>query len=189
MRSISPGFYVALSQRELVAEAPLIRLYWNIAAGGAETLVRSITAGLGDADCSFRLKVLNDPAMFDRCDAAVLYLEASGSAAISDVLGDVYRQVEHFLKPSIPALTRPAGRGVGFASDPGRNESFGQHRCRLLSDGLIHAKELGARSLSMRTQVVLDRFVRAGIDPEQPYRTIQLGSDFTYDLDGGRERR
>ncbi len=72
---ISPGYYLALSDQadDAGEEHPLVRLYWNIQPEGAEILVRTATRWLNEARLFFKLKLLNNPTAYTRCDAGVLY--------------------------------------------------------------------------------------------------------------------
>jgi hypothetical protein len=172
LRSMSPGYYVACGDR-LPAEDgrhPLVRLYWNLRASGAVPFVRSATSCLNGAGVPFRLKVVNDPRGFTRCDAAVVYLAAPDLARAGDLLQAVYRQVSPHLNSMIPALTKRLASGLGYAEDPGGEESFGQYRCRQLADGIIRAYERRARRVDDRLAVVAERFAEDGVDLGEPYR-------------------
>ena len=109
-----------------------------------------MTTRLNRSELPFSIKVLDDPSRFTRCDAAVLYVEKETYLEVVDRLAEVYREVAHFLKPETPVFTKSLCTGVGLAEDPGRSESFGQHRCRLLAEGAVRCHEQGVRSLEMR---------------------------------------
>ena len=169
--NISPGFYMAAGDHDLAVEKPdfLIRLYWNLTERGAVPFVQAGTGMMNEARLPFRLKVINDTSAFDRCDAGVIYLTKSDCANNLDLVSDLYRTVAPHLKAGVPAFTRWLAPGLGFAEDPLGDESFGQHRCRLLADGMIRAREAGQRSLSGRLQTVIDRFAEAGTALDLPY--------------------
>jgi hypothetical protein len=171
MPATSPGFYLALGDEPLaIAQGETwVRLYWHLTAAGAAPFVARVTRALNAAGLPFRLKVVNDPSRFDRCDPAVLYLRTGDYAAAVEPLQELYAAVAATLRPGIPALTRPLAPGLGLAEDPGRGESFGQHRCGLLADGLIHARERGAGSVGERLRAVEQRFAAEGIGLEAPY--------------------
>ena len=130
----------------------LVRVYWNLTATGAVTFIRTATRVLNGADAYFRLKVVNDAARFERCDAAVLYMRKSDYGAARELLRRIYSDVVCVLKPETPALTKPLAPGVGFAEDPGRGNSFGLHRCCLLADGMPLTRRA---KLLMATQSVV----------------------------------
>jgi hypothetical protein len=151
--ALSPGFCF------VVSDAPTgtfdVRVYWNITHAGAPVLVEAITSRLNGDGIPFRLKVADHPHRFDRCDAAVLYLEAEAFGAVRTTLREVAAALT--LEPSIPAFTLELAPGVGLAEDDG-GESFGTQRCALLAEAIVDARE------------VADRFAEAGVDIDAPYR-------------------
>jgi hypothetical protein len=180
---ISPGYYLALSNhgnnpKELKR---LVRLYWNLRAEGAEPFVRTATGLLNEVRVFFKLKVLNDPRSYTRCDAAVMYIRKEDYPAIADILGRIYPRIAPNLKPSTPIFTKFLAPGIGLAEDPGQSQSFGQHRCRLLADGMIRAYEQGARSLDQRLQIVTDRYAAEGISLSRPYLNPNSADDYTFE--------
>jgi HopA1 effector protein family len=181
---ISPGFYMALSEQEIVYDnsQPLVRLYWNLTAEGAVPFVRTVTSMLNRAHLPFKLKVLHDPGLFTRCDAAVVYVFKADYLAVADILGRVYPEIVNHLKPGTPVFTKVLARGVGFAEDPGQAKSFGQHRCQLLADGMIRAYEQGARSIDERLQVVVDRFAEDRISLDRPFLNPDSSDDYTFQV-------
>src|SRR5262249_47974862 len=90
MLGLSPGFYVALGDEGHEPGEPLIRLYWNLFRDAAAPFVGAATAMLNDAGVPFRLKVLNDPALYDRCDAGVLYLERRDGDRVGSIIAAVH---------------------------------------------------------------------------------------------------
>lgn len=181
--SISPGFYMASGDEPLDPEdsqQTLVRMYWNLTAEGAVPFVRHATSALNRAHLPFRLKVVNDPARFTRCDAAVVYVPKSDYEAAAEVLEKVYPKVAISLRQEIPALTKPLASGIGLAEDPGQGESFGQNRCQLLAEGMIRAHEQGKKSAKERLQAVADRFAEDGISLEAPF--LNPGSSDDYDF-------
>lgn len=183
--SISPGYYVAAGDLELrAAGAPgLVRVYWNVTADGAPVLVRSLTQALNAEGIPFKLKVLNDPSLYTRCDSAVLYIAASDYADAGDALGRASQGTRAFRNPGTPAFTRRLSSGVGFAEDPGDGESFGLSRCRILAEGMILAHERRSRSLVGRLRVVEECFADRGVSLDRPYlnpgSSADLGESWT----------
>lgn len=173
LRSMSPGYYVACGDRPPADEGPhvLIRLYWNLRESGAVPFVRLATSRLNGAGVPFRLKVVNDPRGFTRCDAAVIYLLDPDFARARDLVESVYEEVSPHLDAMTPALTKRLAPGLGLAEDPGGEESFGQCRCRQLAEGIVGAYERRARRIEDRLALVAARFAEDGVDTGEPYRT------------------
>jgi hypothetical protein len=171
---VSPGFYLVRGNVEISSHEPLVRLYWNLTAEGAPVLIRQATTELNGAGVPFNLKVVNAPELYQRCDAGVLYLPRSAYPAV-EVLAGIYAAVGGLLRRSTPAFTKELAPGLGVAEDPGDGRSFGEHRCRLLAEGLVRAYELGATD---RRAVVQERFADAGVSLQTPY--LNLGSPDRY---------
>lgn len=178
--AISPGYYMALGNNRLRGDdaEPLVRFYWNIDPEGASSLMRNMTASLNDAGHPFRLKVLNDPAHFTRCDAGVLYIIKSHYEQVGRLLASIYEAVAPHMREGVPALTKMLAPGLGIAEDPGRGESFGLHRCNVLAEGLVRAYERGAHSLPDRIAVVEETFSEYHISLHAPY--LNPGSEDAY---------
>ena len=134
-----------------------VRVYWNVAAGGAPRLVAAVTGVLNAAGVPFRLKVADHPYRFARRDAAVLYLA-----------GDVFRERRHelvvlarglALRPGVPAWTLELAPGLGAAEDRD-GESF----------GMWPGARARRRGRGARVTAVAARFAEDGVELDAPYR-------------------
>jgi len=166
---IAPGFYTACGDEPLESDRrrPLVRLYWNLTATGAPLFVRQATSRFNMAGVPFRLKVLSEPGAFSRCDAGVVYLEDDGDW--QSLAQSVHAQLSRHLRSRTPVFTRPLAPGLAMAYDTGTEESFGQHRCRLLADAVLTAHETGVRAAQDVLAVVERRFAEEGIDLDAAY--------------------
>lgn len=184
----SPGFYIAASDKELVQGdwKNIIRIYWNITPAGAINLMRSVTSIFNRAFVPFRLKVLNDPAGFTRCDAVVLYLRRDDYHQMQKTIEAIYSELTGDLKIGTPVFTKPLTEEVGLAEEPLHGPSFGLHRCRVLADGLIRAHTEGKKTTEERVSVIADMFQAEGINLEKPF--LNLGSDDIYSFTAGIHR-
>jgi hypothetical protein len=163
----SPGFYTALSDVPEGA-GPLTRFYFNVTAAGAPPLVASITARLNAAGVGFRLKVVNDPAGFDRCDPAVLYVEDGDRRVVESAMAEIAADVTDELELMVPALTQRIRPGVAWAEDDGGAEGFGMRRCMLIAEA--DTREPRAGILDVRRERVAEAFAEAGMDIGRPWR-------------------
>jgi hypothetical protein len=171
----SPGFYTAVGDAGGPPSADgMVRVYWNVGRPGAAALVGALTTRLNRAGVPFRLKVADHPYRFARCDAAVLYLGADRFRATSGALRDVAGELGGRLRSAIPAFTRRLVPGVGLAEEFGGGQSFGERRCALLADAIVHAAELGCTGAATRLVVVADRFAADGVSIDAPYREPAL---------------
>ncbi len=179
--AISPGFYMALSDAPYQPDGqPVVRFYWNLYAWGAVPFLRSASSRLNQSQLPYRLKLINHPDRYTRCDAAVLYLLKEDVERAVPVLADLYTTVRRDLKAPVPALTRQIAPGVGLAEEPPGGESFGMHRCRLLADGIVRGWEQGAQTVEERLAIVVERLAEAGVDIDRPY--LNPGSTDDYEI-------
>ena len=174
--NFSPGFYMALGNKELMRDEPsgTLRWYWNLTASGAVSFVERTTKALNRADLPFTLKVLDDAAQYTRCDAVVLYIRKGDFHQVSVILKRFYRALETSLRPGTPALTKRLAAGVGIAESPPSGLSFGLTRSRAMAEGMLRAYEAGKTSIEDRLQSVEECFIEDGFDFESPY--LNLGS-------------
>lgn len=173
---VSPGFYMAMGDRELRRDEPsgVLRLYWNLTAAGAVRFMEKTTEALNAAELPFTLKALDDATKYTRCDAVVLYIHKDHFRQAAPILEDIHQALDMSLRPATPALTRRLAAGVGLAESPPSGLSFGMSRCRALAEGMLRAHEANRASIEDRLQSVEECFVEDGIDFESPY--LNLGS-------------
>jgi hypothetical protein len=176
----SPGFYLALGDKELPppGREPIVRLYWNISVNAAPHLMESVTSKLNEAGVPFRCKMISAPDTYARCDAAVLYLPKRCYPSAEEILAAIHHGLRADIGDAVPALTKQLAPGLGLAEDPGDGNSFGMHRCDLVAEGIIRAREHRLRSVQKRLAIVLTCFSEAGIDGDHPY--LNPGSVDTY---------
>ncbi|MEU4769140.1 lanthionine synthetase LanC family protein [Actinosynnema sp. NPDC023794] len=159
----SPGHYLALSDEPVPPASPVVRVYWNCTPRAALSLVAELTSSLNGDGIPYQLKVLDDPAAFDRCDAVVLYLPADAFLAAHPLLDRAHRLLADDRRARVPVFTKQLGAGVGLAEDTDNGRSFGMHRCRLLADGLVEASAEGRRTLLARLTFVDEYLAEQGV--------------------------
>jgi hypothetical protein len=179
----SPGFYMALAERPFDESEGLLRLYWNLTPAGAVPFVREATRLVNEAGFGARLKVANDPRLYDRADAAVLYMPRAEALQGAGLVRELHAVVAPQLGPAVPAFTRRLAAGVGLAEDPGGGQSFGQSRCNLVSDGLVRAWEQGITGQDERVEAVRERIAAEGIDPDAPYLRPGVSDEYDMQID------
>ena len=170
--ALSPGFFTVLGDVDLRSAASdlIVRLYFNVSHAGAVGLVAQLTATLNRARVPFRLKVVDHPLRFGRCDAAVLYVGADAIRGRARLFRRLMDAASGWLEPRTPVFTRQVAPGVGLGEERGdAAESFGMRRCGLLAEGLVDAHERRIRDVEGRLRVVEHHFVEAGIDLDAPH--------------------
>jgi hypothetical protein len=185
-RTTQPGFYFVFGEAlvDQQDDFGVVRLYWNVTADGAPTLVGGITQALNRLAIPFRFKCLCFPNLFDRSDAAVLYVAKRHYRITAALLADVHRAVRPTLKTPTPLFAKPLADGLGLAEDPKTGESFGMSRCHLLAEAVCQAHERGLDAAEARLNAVAAAFAAAGLSLERPY--LNAGSTDRYEF---QERR
>ena len=177
--AFSPGFYLARSDAGFSRSEParMVRLYWNVTSSGAPLLMRAITQSLNRAHVPFLVKVSTTLPQVQRCDAAVLYVQAAELPLIADAVAAAYRTVSRDVHRAVPAFTKALGPGLGFAEDPGLGESFGLHRCGLLADAIVEAAARGVRTTDGVLEVAARHFAERSLDLQRPYLNAGSAGD------------
>jgi hypothetical protein len=182
LRHLAAGYYLAIGdgdQRDRPGTPePLTRLYWHLTARAAVPYMAAVTATLNALHVPFRTKVLSDPNMYLRADAAVLYLERRFCPLLGTAIPAIHRRIATDLRPQVPLFTKPLARGLGLAEDPHNGMSFGQHRCKLMALGLWRSFLQGDRTAESRAATLAAVFREAGRDPAAPY--LEPGSRDEY---------
>lgn len=129
------GFYYAYGDKH---EADMgtfaVRIYFNLYPKGAAQWIQLITEQLNHYQIPFIAKCLSHPALFDRADTAVLYLNKADYNFAANLLPAIIQELDAVLADAIPLFTKRLAKGVAFAeSPPVTHESFGTSRCQILA--------------------------------------------------------
>jgi HopA1 effector protein family len=180
--ALSPGFFTVVGDVDLAAGPHdlIARLYLNVTCDAAPMLVEEMTSALDRAGVPFRLKVVDHPERFARCDAAVLYLHAADLRRRRRLLRRAVEASAVGLNSPTPVFTKPLATGVGLGEERGAGESFGMRRCLILAEAVLAAHERRIRDLGGRLLLVERHFADAGIDLDVPY--LERGSEDGYSL-------
>lgn len=161
-----PGFWFAHGAGGPDPERRLVRVYLNVGEESAEPLTAALTAALARLAVPFTFKVADRRALLARRDSAVLYVEARHFRLAAELVLDAVEALPVPLGEDAPPLTRPLARGIGVAEEPGDGSSFGMHRCGLVAEGVLRARDGGVEE---RLDAVEARFAERGVDPERPW--------------------
>jgi hypothetical protein len=180
---MSPGYYMALGNQGLTLDlaAPIVRFYWNLRNSGAARLVGAATCALNQERVPFRLKVINDPDGFTRCDAGVLYVQKRDYLLVAQAISGIHAEVAADLKPGTPVFTKPLAPGLALAEEPVRSaDSFGTHRCGLLAEAIIRAWEQKSEAIQERMEVLAACFAEEGLSLHTPFLNAGAVDDYPY---------
>jgi hypothetical protein len=79
----------------------------------------------------------------------------------------------------VPLCSKRIAPGIGLAEEPLTGESFGMHRCRLIAEAIIYARQSGRATVEDGWQVLCEHFAERGQSVTQPW--LNPGSIDTYD--------
>ena len=166
-----PGFYFAFGEMlsDVWDEHNLLRFYFHAPSEVAPDLLAYLTAALNRRLAPFKIKVLNEPVLFPRTDAVVLYLAKRYYELTVRLIRQMPEPLSRGLRPATPLFTLPVQPGVGLAEDPNTGESFGMNRCRLTAEGIVDAWRNGDASTPARIRSVAARFAQEGYNLDLPY--------------------
>jgi HopA1 effector protein family len=165
------GFYFAFGETidSTLEGRPAVRFYWNVPADAAPDLMRTLTLTLNAIGVPFAFKCLRNAAAYNRRDAGTLFVPQSSYAVTIASLHKIHDAVADRLRPDVPLFAKQIMPGLGFAEDPGANESFGMQRCRLLAEGLWAAFVRGAAETPAVVEELKRHFTMNGVDLNRPY--------------------
>lgn len=138
-RNLQPVFYHVFSNEMFPQEAEIGRFYWNVSAEGAPKLINLLTTTLNDYKIPFQFKCLNHPELYVRSDSAVLYVSKKHVQLVAIILKNVIPNLEPYLVDEIPMFAKQLFKGVGYAEDPGKGQSFGMSRSSTIAEALVDA--------------------------------------------------
>jgi hypothetical protein len=174
LREMLPGYYTVLGEADQRGDNTdsgngIIRFYWHLTADAARLWIRELTRLFNGADVAFHAKVLNDPGAYIRADAGVLYVARTDLTEAMALLPDLHRAVSPLLRETTPMFTMRLTSGLAVAEDPGDGRSFGEHRCRLVAEGLARAFKADRSGPHELADSVAARFAEDGLDITRPW--------------------
>jgi hypothetical protein len=162
------GFWTAHSPAGK-PEHGLVRLYWSVGAQNAGAVLHRLTTTLDASGARYMLKCPARAAGYDRVDTLVLYLDRERWPRVRPAMVRVARASHALLRSATPPLTQVLAPGLAFAEDPGRDESFGQSRCRALASGALALAAARPPRADDGVPFLTDALRSAAIDPDRPW--------------------
>ncbi|MDD1477914.1 T3SS effector HopA1 family protein [Arthrobacter sp. H16F315] len=169
--NMSPGFFMVLGDQDdtPMEAAGRVRYYFHLAPRSASMFLELVTSAMNGIGVPFRVKVLNHPEAYRRCDAGVLYVPRIHHERVLPSLLEVHRRLAPTIGPRVPAFTKLVRPGLGVAMDPGDGSSFGQHRCGIVARALVDAHASQVRGTNARLEAVRQAFRYARLDLNRPH--------------------
>ena len=147
----------------------MVRVYWNCPSATAPALVAGLTEVGERHRIRYTLKCPSASHWFARVEPVVFYLGVPEWAVVKPALRGLHAQFAERLRPNVPPLTLPLGRGVALAEDPGDGRSFGESRASGVADGITVAAALGVASEESTVAVIAGRLPAHDISIDRPY--------------------
>jgi HopA1 effector protein family len=172
--NLTPAFFYVVGRAgPLKRQEPTVRLYMNLTPEGAPEVAGALVSGLGEAGVRFEAKFANDPRRYSRLETGVVYIGADGAGAAARLLRQLAAAKPEAWRDGTPLFAHPLGRGLAAAENPQDREgqpmeSFGQHRCRLMAQGIHAALAAGAPGDRWLVHVEA-AFAAEGVSLEQPF--------------------
>ncbi|WP_285777610.1 T3SS effector HopA1 family protein [Microtetraspora sp. NBRC 13810] len=172
--ALSPGFFLCDgSAGSVLGGGPILRLYLHLADSSyTPGAWRTALGVLEGRKVPYRAKAFSRPSGYPRRDALVIYLEEKGWPVLESLVGEL--SALPGLVDGVSAFARRVGPGLAVAWDPADNRtgmrmlSFGEHRCRVIAEGLIMSAAEGVPAEA----AVVTTMLRGGVDPTAPYRNV-----------------
>jgi hypothetical protein len=191
LREMLPGYYMALGDFDQASDdsdspVAVVRFYWHLTEEAAVLWIRELTQRFNGAQIPFRAKVLSAPSAYVRADAGVLYVAHQDLTRAMALLPALHSAIWSQLRPATPMFTKRLAHGLAVAEDPGDGRSFGQHRCQLVSEGVVRAFENSCTAFPDAAAWVANRFADERLSIAQPW--LNPGSRERYTWPGARMR-
>ncbi len=170
---MSPGYFTVLGPEGGPRDG-VGRLYANLPSASAAAFLERLTGTLRHERARWAVKTLADPRAYGRRDGTVIYVEAATRDVVARRARDALADLPVAARPDIPPLTLALSPTLGYADEPagrtGRVLSFGQHRMNAIADALLRQR---TADFDRRRRYLRAALLRAGIDPQAPYRNRQ----------------
>lgn len=147
----------------------LFRFYFHTIPHGVSHLIRNLSRSLSRYRIPYMMKTLVQPESYIRADATVLYIARRYHQIVLRILQNLSDADRQALRPEIPLFTSMLSSGIGFADDPGRNESFGMHRCRLVAEAIYTCALEGRQDTASRMEATERIFTQNGLTLDRPH--------------------
>lgn len=170
--ALSPGFFLCDgSAGSVLGGGPILRLYVHLADSSYTPAAwRTALEVLEGQRVPYRAKAFSRPSGYPRRDAMVIYLEEPGWPALEPLVAAL--RTADGLVDDVSRFAARVGPGLAVAWDPAdgrtgmRMLSFGEHRARVVAEGLVMSATEG---VPVR-EAVVTALLRGGVDPAAPFR-------------------
>lgn len=171
------GFFHVFGSTLAEGGVQIVRYYFNITPQGAPILIDNLTRQFNHYKIPFQFKCMNHPHLFNRADAAVLYVNKRYCNYAMEIFNKFYPTLDSHLKDEVPFFSKEIKKGIGFAENPPNGDSFGMSRSRIIAQALFKATKKELPKTEWLGEVY-DLFRQNNLAVEQLY--LNPSSHFTY---------
>ena len=169
----------------------MTRVYFHCTAENAALLVGSLTSALNQFQTPFQLKAPAAPALYDRADAAVLYVGSRYFPITARIVSSVREKTP--LEAATPLFTKTLWPGVGAAVEPGTGESSacidaGSRRKEWSTPGAGASRRLRGVWLPSRPASAPPALISGDPGLAEPGRSVPSASGGKTSMNAGRRR-
>lgn len=151
-----------------------VRFYFNLNPIYAEQFFALLSKTLNRYCVPYHFKALVEPHLYTRADSAVLYSAKRHFYFVAKLLLEISRTLPVAFKDGVPMFCKTLCPGIAVAEDVSDEESFGLHRCRLVSEGIVGAWLKGQEDVDSRMKNVEAVFSANGLSLDQVH--LKAGS-------------
>lgn len=174
--NISPGFYLYKSKKGSNGfDGKLSRIYINLKAKKVASFAEQLMNSLNEKNITFHFKILQTLPSSNRIDNSVLYFNQNDKDLVIKTLTDLYNK--DYFNPVNSPFHLILFPGIGYAEEPlykkDRNDSFGTHRSKIISESLYEQFSLEKRK-KISPEKIIAKFLDYGIDTKKIYQEIEI---------------
>lgn len=174
--NLSPGFYSIIGDAGYSkSHLTLCRFYFNVFSSHADEFTQLLVSELNSVSLPFYFKILNDAQLYERNDTAVLYISKSLYSKVRQIIEINFEKLAPYLNHSLPAFVKPIAQGIGIAEDPSNGESFGEHRCKLITNAIL--KQYFSEEKIPLSKLIEKQFEENNLDFIRPYLLSSQSED------------
>jgi hypothetical protein len=170
----SRGYYVAIGNKGIPSNnQQLVRLYLHLKPFYAVYMLSVLTRQFSHVKpIPFIYKTLLDPQDYKRRDSAVMYFNKNDFFCVMSFIEKFRAMQPSLFLRGTPLFTKRLFEGVSIAEEPLRKkgkESFGQHRCRIISEGIFKAYRNNIHNKHEMLNLIISLFYKWKVNIECPF--------------------
>lgn len=175
---LQPYFYYVFGNDRTDDGGELVRFYFNFDPEHIHLLINALTSNFNDYEVPFSFKCLNHPEYYKcRADGAVLYLDKRYHQIGWKLLRRIYNELQQHFMDLVPIFTHHIEKGLGFAENPGKHQSFGMSRCEAVAELLLWLYD---NDQNINESIIQNQLLQNGIDVQRIFLNMDSGIQYPF---------